>query len=226
MRIRALVPAAVAVLMAAPLALAVPDAAPPPVSSDAGADAELAIRLAYNVGFEEFEAARAAEAAAASLTGAKRKAADEKVMAGFRAARAKFEEVVKLDASRRESWNLVGYTARRLGDYDASLVAYDKALALQPDYPEAIEYRAEAYLALNRLDDARGAYLSLFASARGHADMLMQAMQRWVAERRRNPAGIAKADLDAFAAWVAERTAVAQQTASLAPGHTAPPAWF
>ena len=38
-------------------------------------------------------------------------------------------------------------TSRRLGEYDRSLAAYEKALALSPDYPEAIEYRAEAYLA-------------------------------------------------------------------------------
>jgi tetratricopeptide (TPR) repeat protein len=227
MNSRALVSAVAVVLFGAAAPVhAVPDAAPPPVSTDTSADTELAIRLAYNVGFEEFEAARAADAAAATLTGAKRRAAEEKVQAGFRSARARFEEVVKIDPSRKEAWNLVGYTARRLGDYDASLAAYEKALALQPDYPEAIEYRGEAFLALNRVDDAKAAYLTLFASARGHADLLMQAMQRWVADRRRSPAGVAKADVDAFAAWIAERSAVAQQTASLAPGHVVPPAWF
>ncbi len=44
----------------------------------------------------------------------------------------------------KEGWNLLGYTSRRLGDYEESLSAYDAALKLQPDYPEAIEYRAGA----------------------------------------------------------------------------------
>ena len=33
-----------------------------------------------------------------------------------------------------------------------------QALEIEPDYPEAIEYRAEAYLGLNRIDEAQNAY--------------------------------------------------------------------
>jgi tetratricopeptide (TPR) repeat protein len=178
----------------------------------------MAARLAYNVGYEDFEKAQATEAAAAKLTGAPAKAAQAQALQSYATARKQFEAATKADPSLKEAWNLVGYTSRRLGEYDKSLAAYERALALNPTYSEAIEYRAEAYLALNRLDDAKAAYLTLLANARPHAAVLLQSMQQWLAERRKQPAGVAAADLDAFARWVDERAAVASQTASLAPG--------
>ena len=35
---------------------------------------------------------------------------------------------------------------RKLGNYDIALSAYERALALHPGYPEALEYRGEAFL--------------------------------------------------------------------------------
>ena len=181
----------------------------------AAPDALMTARLAYNLGYEEFDKARAAEAAGAALTGAKRKAADAKVSQAFTLARARFEEAAKADPNMKEAWNHIGYTNRRLGQYEASLAAYDKALALNPRYTEAIEYRAEAYLALNRIDDAKAAYMTLFTESRVQAAVLMQSMQSWVVARRKQPAGLPATDIDSFARWVEERDAVARQTASL-----------
>ena len=182
-----------------PLEVATPVAAAP--------DGAMTARLAYNLGYDEFEKAQAEEK--------KPKPAQDKLKAAFAAARVKFEEATKADPSLKEAWNLVGYTRRRLADYERSLAAYEKALALDPSYGQAIEYRAEAFLALNRLDDAKSAYLTLLASARNHADVLLESMRRWVAERRRAPGGVASADVDAFAKWVEERSSIARQTASM-----------
>ncbi len=74
-----------------------------------------------------------------------------------------------------EAWNYLGYTHRKLGDYQAALTAYDRALNLKPGYPEAIEYRGHAYLGLNRLEDAKQAYLTLFAGNRQLAAQLLAA---------------------------------------------------
>jgi tetratricopeptide (TPR) repeat protein len=41
------------------------------------------------------------------------------------------------------------------GKYPESLQAYDEALRLRPDFPEALEYLGETYVKLGRLDDAR-----------------------------------------------------------------------
>ena len=54
-----------------------------------------------------------------------------------------------------QAWKYVGYTSRKLGDYDKALLSYDQALRLNPSYNEAIEYRGVAYLGLDRVDDAR-----------------------------------------------------------------------
>ena len=62
-----------------------------------------------------------------------------------------------------QAYNGMGYSYRKLGDYTKALENYDRALQLAPKFPDAIEYRGEAYLALNRLDDAKQAYLTLFA---------------------------------------------------------------
>jgi tetratricopeptide (TPR) repeat protein len=115
-----------------------------------------------------------------------------------------------------EAWNYIGYTSRKLGDYDKALAAYDQALRLKPDYAEAIEYRGEAYLWMNRLEEAKKAYMELFKDQRQMANELMAAMEQWVKARSTDAAGVAAADIESFSKWVSERGTIAQQTASLA----------
>jgi tetratricopeptide (TPR) repeat protein len=117
-----------------------------------------------------------------------------------------------------EAWNYIGFANRHLGNFDAALSAYAKALELNPAYPEAIEYRAEAYLGLNKIDDAKEAYMTLFRESRGLAGELMTAMRRWTDARRIQPQGLAPEDVEAFSKWVDERAGIAAQTASLAVG--------
>jgi tetratricopeptide (TPR) repeat protein len=126
-----------------------------------------------------------------------------------------FTRATNLNASMYQAWNYVGYTNRKLGNYDAALTAYDHALRLKPDYAEAIEYRGHAYLGLNRLNEAKDAYLALFSGNRKLAAQLLTAMQAWVGDHRANPAGIEGPAVEAFASWVSERSAIASQTASL-----------
>jgi tetratricopeptide (TPR) repeat protein len=202
-----LVAATVAALLSGPV-LAIPDATGQIPATAAAPEGAMAARLAYNIGFEQFEKTRAAEQGTKGKPSAK-------VLDAYREVRGNFETAVAADPSMKEAWNLIGYTSRRLGEYARSLEAYEKALALQPDYPEAIEYRAEAHLALNRLDEVKAAYLQLFGTSRASADVLLQAMQQWVAERRRKPGDLTAAQVDAFAQWVGERTGIAQQTAAL-----------
>ena len=83
-------------------------------------------------------------------------------------------------------------------------------------FPDAVEYRGEAYLGVNRVDDAKQAYLELFASDRKQADILMKAMTDWVAKRRVDAAGADPASVSALESWIKERSALAGQTASMA----------
>jgi len=113
-----------------------------------------------------------------------------------------------------------GYSLRKLGDYERALASYERALTLAPTSSEAIEYRAEAYLALNRLADAKQAYMHLFVHDRTASNVLMKAMKAWVASRRAQPAGIEPATIDAFDAWARERDTLASSVVNL--GHNSP----
>jgi len=109
----------------------------------------------------------------------------------------------------------LGYVYRRTGDLAAALKAYDRALELEPRYTPAIEYRAEAYLGVNRLDDAKTAYMTLFNADRARADELAAAMQSWLQKRRQDAAGLAPETIEDFAKWLSQREEIAGQTSAL-----------
>lgn len=66
-----------------------------------------------------------------------------------------FDQVTKLDPTHYESWNMVGFTARKTGDLKRAFPAYEKALALNPEYEEAHEYLGEAYIMAGNLPKAK-----------------------------------------------------------------------
>jgi tetratricopeptide (TPR) repeat protein len=114
----------------------------------------------------------------------------------------------------------VGYSLRKLGSYERALESYDRALALEPRSSEAIEYRAEAYLGLNRLSDAKQAYMHLFVHDRAASHVLMKAMKAWVEKHRGLSGGLEPAAFDAFDMWVRERDTLASSVVNL--GHNSP----
>ncbi|MBK5258466.1 MAG: hypothetical protein JJE51_02665 [Thermoanaerobaculia bacterium] len=138
-----------------------------------------------------------------------------KLKKGLENAVGDFERAVRNDPNMYQAHSELGFAPRKLGKYDESLAAYDKALELRGDFSPAIEYRAEAYLGLNRIEDAKQAYAILFAGDRPRADILMGAMKSYVAARQADAAGLDAAQLDAFANWVVQREAIHTQTTSL-----------
>jgi tetratricopeptide (TPR) repeat protein len=172
-------------------------------------------KQAYNQGVRAVKAADKLAKAADEATDEKKKTkALDKAKRQYENARGYFASALQRKVEMYEAWNYVGYTSRKLGEYDKALQAYDEALRLNPSYGEAIEYRGEAYLGLNRVEDAKNAYMQLFQSSRPLADQLMAAMQKWVTDRR--SAGNAAPEVDALAQWIDERSNIARQTASLA----------
>ncbi len=143
------------------------------------------------------------KSAGVGLTGEKGTQNKEAVTAGFARARDKFRMAATADPKMKEAWNMLGFTSRMLGDYEESFKAYDKALALAPDYPEAIEYRAELFLLTGRLAEAKDAYAWLLKSTPSYAVVLKTSMKDWVKDKKATP-GVADADRAEFAAWVAK----------------------
>lgn len=183
---------------------------------------DLQAKLLYNDGIDELRRADNSDVSAAALADPAQKAHElGEARTLYSTALGKFQRAVRLDSRMYQAWNYVGYTQRKLGDYDAALEAYEQALALRPGYPEALEYRAEAYLAVKRVADAQQSYLDLFAANRAIAGKLLDAMKSWIAAQRAVAPASDLTAVDNLDQWVQERARIAAQTASLTRAGTA-----
>jgi tetratricopeptide (TPR) repeat protein len=195
----------VVAVLAAPPALAIPDENGGLVDPDAAAasvagDAEMSARLNYNVGFEAFEKTQRLEMQAGNLKGAALRRHEAEVRKGYSEARERFRAAAEADPGMKEAWNMIGYTSRRLGDYEASLAAYERALSLSPDYPEAIEYRAELFMLTGRFDDVKASHARLKELSPSYADVLVASVKEWAANK--DAPGAKAPGRDEFVAWI------------------------
>lgn len=187
-------------------------------SSPASDKPEAAAKKAYTAGMKSLAKAKDYENAAAGAQNAdKKSSALEKMGDAYNRALDQFTEALSNKGDMYEAWNNVGYIHLRLGAYAESVDDYNHTLALKPDLPEAVLHRAEAYLMVDRLDDAKSAYMDLFNHERPLADQLMTGMQRWLSEHRSNANGMRASDVDAFDKWLQEREGIAKQTAASLP---------
>jgi tetratricopeptide (TPR) repeat protein len=172
----------------------------------------------YNSGLKHLEKAGKHEKAAAAAPDAKKRAAlEQKARKEYDRAIKDLRFAIGKDPELFQAHGSLGYALRKIGDYPASLAAYDHALSLSPSYAPAIEYRAEACLGLGRLEEAKAAYMTLFNTDRPRADELAAAMKAWVEDRRQNPAGLSPSAIEEFARWVAQREEIAGRTGALLP---------
>jgi tetratricopeptide (TPR) repeat protein len=170
----------------------------------------------YNDGNEYRDKAAAFEKEAAAEPDAKKKEKlEKKAVDKHESSIKKFVAATQKNPRLVQAWGNLGYAYRKTGKYDDALTAYDKALALEPNYTPAIEYRGEAYLGLNRLEDVKSSYMDLFRSDRTRADELAGAIDRWLQKKRAEPGGVDPSALASFASWAAERKQLASQTSSL-----------
>jgi len=182
-----------------------------------------AAKSAYNSGVRSVKKAQEYDADAAKASTPEKVAkAHDKAQKSYRESVASFIDAIGAAPKMYQAWNYLGFANRHLGNYDDALSAYAKALEINPNYPEAIEYRGEAYLGLNQIEAAKSAYMVLFGDSRPLADELMVAMHRWADARRQDAQGLPTSDVEAFAKWMDERAGIASQTASLAIGAAQP----
>jgi tetratricopeptide (TPR) repeat protein len=167
---------------------------------------DTAAKKAFNAGVKSYNKAKELTAA-----GNREKANDN-----YNRALDQFTEALSNKGDMYEAWKYVGFVHLHLGAFGESVDDFNHAVALKADADmETVEGRAEAYLGVDRLEDARSAYMDLFNHQRDRADQLMAEMQKWLADHRANANGMRAADLDAFDKWLQERDGIAKQTASL-----------
>ncbi len=171
----------------------------------------------YNHGLKYRDKAWDLEKRAAKAQGAEAEKLTKKAQKEYAKAVKSQRNAVTANPRMHQAHSSLGYALRKTGAFDEAVKAYDMALKISPRYTEAIEYRAEAYLALHRLGDAKSAYLTLLRNDQARADELMTAMKKWLTRNESGSAEVSGADLEAFSTWVEERANIAGHTAMLVP---------
>jgi tetratricopeptide (TPR) repeat protein len=176
---------------------------------------DAAAKKAYTAGMKSLAKAKDYETSAAGAQNPdKRASALEKMGDAYNRALDQFTEALSNKGDMVEAWNNVGYIHLRLGAYAESVDDYNHTLALKPDLADAVLHRAEANLVLDRVEDAKSAYMDLFSHARPLADELMSAMQKWLTQHRSDAGGMRASDIDAFDKWLTERDGIAKSSGS------------
>lgn len=185
---------------------------------------EAAAKKALAAGLKSLDRAKELEAAAATAPNDdKRAKLLEKLGDTYYKALDQFTDALSNNSELIDAWNGVGYVHLKLRAYREAVDDYNHALALKPDMLPSEEQRAEAYLAIDHLDEVEAAYMDLFYHAPPLAAQLMSAMQQWLKAHRADAAGMRAKDIDAFDKWLAERDSIAKQTASLPQGGSSTP---
>lgn len=221
--VRALVLLAAGAGLYQAVALASGSAVPVPASSGPSMPSrspeEMAI-ASYNSGIEHKDKGIKIEESAATSTDVKERAkAADKAKKRYEKALKDFTSAASNNPEMFQAYNGMGFSYRKTGDYVKALEMYDKALKLKPGFADAIEYRGEAYLGLNRIDDAKQAYLEVLAADRKQADTLMTAMKAWIQDRKTTPAGVDPAAVAGLETWIGERSEIAKDTAAMGLSH-------
>jgi len=73
----------------------------------------------------------------------------------YKQAIAKIKDAIKSDPDNADAWSLFGYASRKKGDLETSAEAYKKALSINPNHKDALEYQGELFLMLGDIASAQ-----------------------------------------------------------------------
>lgn len=175
---------------------------------------------AYGEGYAFIErAARIEEDLRNSSATGRKDALETEARIAYEDALSRFQQALSADQRMYEAHTYVGYVQRKLGKHAEALIAYEAALVLKPNYVRAIEYQGEAYLGLDRFEQAKRNYLRLYALDQDQADLLLRAMHRWLILKRERDA--TSADTKDAEAWLKDRPTAAAPS-GVGPTQTGP----
>jgi tetratricopeptide (TPR) repeat protein len=95
----------------------------------------------------------------------------------FPKAAADFRRAVDARANFPEAWNELDFALRQTDQLSEALKAYEHALRLRPEFPEALEYPGKAHVKMGCLEDARAILVRLNSLDPARARELEVAMQ-------------------------------------------------
>ena len=63
-------------------------------------------------------------------------------------------KLLNVPSKQADKFNLLGFTARKSGDYASAAAYYEQALSIDPKHLRALEYQGELYLKLGQFTEA------------------------------------------------------------------------
>lgn len=146
---------------------------------------EQQVEAKYQKGLKHKAKAWEFEKKAAAAKNDRRRAREEKRAAKeYNAAQNLFAEVLRTFPEHYKAANELGYVLRKQGAYEQAIGSYNYALQIHPDFLQAVEYQAEAFVAVGFYDEARASYMRLFREDTELANELMTSMKAWAAEQK------------------------------------------
>jgi tetratricopeptide (TPR) repeat protein len=139
----------------------------------------------YNQGVALRDRAAKLAQKAENLEGAKREKTLKKADKSLQNSITAFKMATEFDPELTPAWGNLGLMYARTGQFADAVRAFDGALAIEPNFVEAIQYRAEALLSLDRVDEAKQSYQTLLTTNRQQAARLLDSMKSW-AQRNEN----------------------------------------
>jgi tetratricopeptide (TPR) repeat protein len=100
----------------------------------------------------------------------------------FEEARPMLEEILRFEPENADAYNLLAYTLRNLNELDLAMENYNKALEIDPNHVNALEYQGELFLKIGKQPDAEANLVKIGAACPDGCDaqkMLQAAIERF-----------------------------------------------
>lgn len=161
-------------------------------------------RLAFGAGDRKLaQAEKIDEKIAAESDEKKRQKLLEKQAKAYESAVESFREGLAYEPENVAGWAGLGSAYRQLGKHQEALLAHAEGMKRDGSDDANFEGWTLALMDGSMFGNATAAHAQLAADDAGRAARMLAVMESWLAGRQADPGGIAEADLDRLAQWIA-----------------------